>query len=282
MIRRGQRVFPACEDPPVRSAAARGATMPSTWTPYAVALLLLLITGGSLELGFRTGRRMKREGEQPVQLGTMQAGILGLLGLLLGFSFSGATGRFLERQELLVREANAIGTAFLRAELLNPADRDVIHAELREYGDARLELFKAVQSEPVNAATTRLDDIQRRLWNHATQGVQARPELTMAILPPLNEVFDLLAAHQAATGRHMPWLIAFLLLSCAAATIFCIGMGCGLAKKRQLGTAGVLTFLIATSLWATIDLDHPRIGLVRIDGSPMERLQQSLRPSPRP
>jgi hypothetical protein len=59
-------------------------------------------------------------------------------------------------------------------------------------------------------------------------------------------------------------------------------MGCGLAKKRQLGTAGVLTFLIAASLWATIDLDYPRAGLVRVDGGPIQRLQESLRPSGRP
>jgi len=113
------------------------------WLELLIAAGLLLLTLGVSEVGFRVGRRAKAkvpEADSP-QLGTVQGAILGLLGLLLGFSFAAAGGRFIERHDLIVAEANAIGTASLRADLFDEPYRGQYRKLLRDYTTNRMAMF---------------------------------------------------------------------------------------------------------------------------------------------
>lgn len=247
-----------------------------SWAPFAVVGVLAAVMAGTLEAGFRYARSLKREGEQPVQLSTMQAAILGLLGLMLGFSFSGATTRFVARQELLVSETNAIGTAYLRTGLLPAEDRDVIRGWLRDYVTERRTLQESLSPGVVAQSRAKIESLQRDIWKRATQSVQSTPGTSLAVLAPINEFIDILSQRDAAARRHLPRLVVGLLFFCAVAAVFTIGMGCGFARSRQIGTASVLTFLITALLWTIIDLDFPRVGLIQIDPTPIHELQQSL------
>lgn len=106
----------------------------------AAGLLLLLLV--ALEAGFRIGRRATGGADASLssQVGAIQGALLGLLGLLLAFSFAAAGARFLERQDLIVQEANAIGTAYLRADLLDEPHRSELRAALRRYTENRIEI----------------------------------------------------------------------------------------------------------------------------------------------
>src|SRR5688572_31184480 len=111
----------------------------------AAGLLLLLLAG--LEAGYRLGRRAADRGEDPSggQVGAIQGAVLGLLALLLGFSFSGAALRFIERQDQIVTEANAIGTAWLRADVLDEPYRSQLKDQLARYVNHRVEVSQRLR-----------------------------------------------------------------------------------------------------------------------------------------
>lgn len=213
--------------------------------------------------------RASREVSQHSQLGVVQGGILGLLGLLLGFCFSGAMSRFIDRQDILVREANAISSVALLTSLLDDPHKATVDGLLRDYTLARIELFHAQSAASEAPIQARLASIQKQLWSAAVEGVRDRPLVTGVLLPPISDAFDLLSVRNAANRRHMPMLIFLVLLGCAAASIAAIGFGVEAGDKRLRFPAAILSCLIAATLWTTLDLDFPRLGLVRVDDGPL-------------
>lgn len=253
--------------------------MASSLIPFAVAATLAALILGSLEAGFRIGRRLPRAEakDERSNIGAIQAATLGLLGLLLGFSFAGASGRFVDRQNLITQESNAIGTAFLRADLLAPPASDDLRAALRDYAAERLywlgphpEFLESAE-QPARAAA-----LHDRIWRAALAGVSASPALTVPVLGPVNEVLDLHASHLAAQRKHLPGLVLGALVVCAVCTLGLVGFGCGLSGKRSLMLTGTFAFLVWVTLWLTIDLDYPRRGLVRVDAEAMRALVDSM------
>jgi hypothetical protein len=239
-----------------------------------VAALLLL----GLEVGFRLGLRARRRGNPMPQLGPIQGAALGLLGLLLGFSFSGAATRFIERQDIIVREANAIGTAYLRADLLGEPHRTRLREELRGYAIDRLELFKTVDPVAEAELQDRLGARHQRIWTAGLDGVRADPAMTIVVVPPLNETFDLLGVRNASTQRHLPRAVLALLVACSMLSVGLIAYGCGRDGKRQLVGSGSLVLLIAAALWLTIDLDYPRLGSITMRDDALEAVIEMMDP----
>jgi hypothetical protein len=235
----------------------------------ALALLLGLLL--SLESGFRVGRWAKEHREAPSsgQLGAVQGAILGLLGLLLGFSFAGAAGRFLERQDFIVREANAIGTAFLRADLLNEPHRSNLQSTLAAYVSHRLEVSRTLFRGLSKQAESEIAKFHARIWSAARAGVADNPAAAVVVLGPVNDVIDIHSIRMAAGRKHLPGLVLGLLIGCSALAMAAIGYGCGLSGRRYLLMTGALTILIGTALWTTIDLDYPRSGLIRLNDTPL-------------
>jgi hypothetical protein len=234
-----------------------------------------------LEIWFYIGRRARRRrAEEPDQLATIQGATLGLLALLLGFSFALAAGRFNDRVQLIVAEANAIGTAWLRCDLLPDGESAELHKILADYTDQRIIFYAADDRAGQAAAAAQSELLQGKMWALVSGEAKAQPALANVLLPPFNELIDLHAARVAAATRHMPGMLLLLLLSCSLVSVASVGYGCGVAGKRNVVLTTSLTFLISGALWATIDMDHPRKGLIRVGQQPMLDLQKSIAAHP--
>jgi hypothetical protein len=243
-----------------------------------VALALFGLLLAALEFGFRRGRQASDDGRATGQVGAVQGALLGLLGLLLGFSFAAAGGRFLERQDLIVAEANAIGTSLLRADLLDEPHRSELRDALRRYTEHRLSLSARLREGLRPEARAEIDRLHASIWSAALAGVTARPSVTLAVLPPVNEVIDLHSLRVAAGLKHLPLLVLSLLIACSALAIAVIGYGCGMGGQRRAPLTVSLAAVIATALWVTIDLDHPRAGLMQLSDAPLQALRFDVPP----
>lgn len=239
----------------------------------AVGLVGVLLL--SLEAGYRSGRRARHDVETAAssQVGAVQGALLGLLGLLLGFSFAAAGARFLERQDLIVVEANAIGTAYLRAELLAEPHRFALRDALRRYTEHRLAVAARLRGPVAPTVASDVDRLHAAIWSAAMAGVTDRPGSAVSVLPPVNEVIDLHSVRVAAGRKHLPLLVMGLLVACSALAIGVIGYGCGLGGRRSAPLTVPLAILIGTALWITIDLDHPRAGLIQLSDAPLAALR---------
>jgi hypothetical protein len=250
--------------------------MPPFLIDILVAAGLVVAMVGSLEAGYRLGRRRGVRKEHP-NLATVQGAVLGLLGLLLAFAFSGATSRFIERQDVLVREANALGTAALRAELLPDEQAAALRRALRDYAEARVRLFEQAGAGDDPALLEELHEHQRRIWSAAAQGVRIHAWTAELVLPPVNEVIDLLTTRDSLVSRHLPYPVVGLLVACAALSLATIGYAASVFGRRQGFIAGALAVLIASALWVTIDLDYGRRGLIRVNPQPLLDARDELR-----
>jgi hypothetical protein len=239
----------------------------------ASALVFGLIV--ALFVGEVLGRRVSRERNASVgaQVGAIQGAMLGLLGLFLGFSFAGAAGRFMERQDLIVREANAIGTAYLRAELLDEPDRSALQSELAAYVAHRISLSDRPEYLVTAADVRQIAGYHESMWRFAREGVERKPAVMLALLGPINEVIDLHTTRMAAGRKHLPVFVMSLLLACSVLAIGVIGYGCGASGRGSMMMGAALCVVMAASLWATIDLDHPRAGLIRLSDAPLAELR---------
>jgi hypothetical protein len=231
-----------------------------------------------LEIGFRLGRRIAGRGEAGTaggagQVGAVQGAVLGLLGLLLGFSFGGAASRFLERQDLITTEANAIGTAYLRADLLDEPYKADLRTALKTYTKRRLEVSATIRAGLDESLAAEVDRMHNAMWKAASAGGLAKPAMAMVVIPPVNDVIDLHSLRVAAGRKHLPMLVMGLLIACSGLAVAVIGYGCGLAGRRNSTMTVSLAILIGTALWTTIDLDHPRAGLIQLSDAPLAALK---------
>ena len=210
-------------------------------------------------------------------VGVVLGALLGLLGLMLGFTFAGASGRYIERQRLIVVEANALGTAWLRADLVDAAARDSLRSALRAYADHRVALAGTVDHEAISRMDAEIDADCTRMWDAAVAGVRAVPASAMLVLPPVNEVIDLHGERKAVARLQLPLAVVALLVVAAGVSIFAIGYADGLMGARHRVFAVSLAGLIALAVWLTIDLDHPREGLTQVDPSAIVEVRDSMK-----
>src|SRR6266481_4699130 len=207
-----------------------GQLFSSQWIVFAVLLILLV---GLSELAWRMGfASSRKKSEADKDSGTVRSAVLALLGLLLGFSFAIAGARYEARRELLVEEANSIGTTARRAELLPQPHASNVVRFLREYVPLRIEAHREAQfSERFATLRKRTADLQDRLWAEAVAAAAERPSpITASFISSLSETIDLEGKRVAAKRNHVP-VAVWLLLLCVA--------GCGLwLVSYQAGTSG--------------------------------------------
>lgn len=200
--------------------------------------------------------------------------VLGLLALLIGFTFSLALGRYDERRTLVLKEANALGTTWLRADLLDPQDANRVRDILRRYIDARVDFANAKSARTEVDQFARTVSIQNELWAAAVAAVQPFRDTPRAslLISTTNESIDLSAERFAARQDHIPhrilrMLFVFSLLSAGL-------LGFERAQKRSTTTLLLLLFSLAVGL--VLDLDLPSTGAVNVPQDPMLDLQRSV------
>ncbi len=211
--------------------------------------------------------------------GYIVSATLGLLALLMGFTFSLAVDRFEARRLLVLDEANAIGTTYLRTQMLEPVDRARISKMLVDYTDNRLALAKAPRDQ-VEPLLAKNDQMLTDLW---TATLAAWPSIkgldfSSAYLDSMNNMIDLDSSRKAARQARVPSAVFFVLFVYVVTSAGVLGYAG--AHKEGRGATAFLFLLLAISLVLTIDIDRPATGRVTESQAPMERLRASLAVQP--
>lgn len=242
----------------------------------AIALALFAGLLSAAGLGSWMGRRQHCSSEGADHLGTIQGAILGLLALLLGFSFSSASDRYGARTQLIVDEANAIGTVWLRTDLIPGAGREATRDLLRRYVVQRLAYYDASDPSARASSAAEMGSLQKQLWTTAVGASKDSPQFANILLPAMNELLDAEARRSNASGRHLPTLVVCLLITCALVAVAAVSYAMGVSGRQARVLTSTLAFLLASVLWTIIDLDHPRRGLIRTGQQPLLQLQHSI------
>ena len=255
-------------------------------TSFVPGLVLLAATFfaaifGLLELGRSLGMRRISRGESK-GIGAVEGAVYGLLGLLLAFSFSGAAERFDARRHLIVDEANAIGTAYLRLDLLGEEDRAALQQDFRDYLDSRLEIYRRLPDlAGALQALDRSNALQGDIWKRAVAASQKTGGSTpaMLLLPALNEMFDITTTRTAAARMHPPVAIFVLLAVLALVSALLVGFSMAESGRSWIHTLTFAIFLTST-LYVIADLEFPRRGLIRVDAfdQVLTDLRRSMEP----
>ena len=240
----------------------------NSWISFvAVALLLGVAIVGCIELGRSLGRRRRTAGQAP-GVGAMEGAVFALLGLLIAFTFSGAASRFDQRRMLVTEEANDIGTAWLRLDLL-PADAQPALRELfRKYLDSRLATYRVLPDlAAAERELARSAQLQTQIWTQAVAATRRSesPVASMLLLPALNAMIDITTTRTMASRMHPP-LIVFLMLG-ALALASALLAGHGMAEPATRNWMHVIGFaaIVAGTVYVIVDMEYPRIGLIRVD-----------------
>lgn len=234
-------------------------------SPWLAFLGLFVMIVVAVEFGRWLGRR---NGELPGS-GAADGAIFAILGLIIAFSFSGAASRFDERRDLIVQEANAVGTAVLRIDLL-PADaQPAMRAAFKAYVDARIAAYGVVQDEAQFRARLGVANrLSAGIWQQAIAAGKrpdAVPAVNMLLLPALNEMIDLTTTRAAAMLMHPPLVVGYMLIGLALVSAMLAGTGFARAPRARLVHELAFAIIMASMIFITLDLEYPRAGVLRVD-----------------
>lgn len=247
-----------------------------------IAAVLLAAMVAAVELGYRIGATRARSTNEVSRehINGIQATFLGILALLLGFTLSLALQRFDSRSEAVVDEANAIGTAFLRTDLLSDALRAEGRRLVGDYVDLRvqasaLSVVEHTERARVAEAQTRA---QAALWALARRGVEADPNAYVPTLfiEAVNTLIDSQGRREAALQRHVPEVVLGLLGATLLMSGWVVGFAAGAAGHRPSLVGHLMVMLIVVLVFMILDLDRPQRGLIRVSQQSLLDLQASI------
>ncbi len=232
------------------------------------ALFIVGLLMACIEFGRRI-RLRRREEKWSSGLGVIDGAVFGLMALLLGFSFSGAVSRFDARRELIVQETDAIDTAWLRVDLLPEAAQPQIRNDFRAYLDARLGFYKNLGLDRAKALDELAlsEKLQTKIWTESIAATKqaSSPAVLTLVVGSLNEMFDITTARTVALQTHPPLPMYITLVLLAIASSLIAGFGMGDTDKRPWLHTLVFAASLALTVYTIIDLEFPRLGLIRID-----------------
>jgi hypothetical protein len=251
------------------------------WLIAGCILVTLLVAS---ELGWRVGHGGRIEDDALRTLvGGIAAAALGLLGLLLGFTLSMAISRYDARRAVIVDEANAIGTLWLRAGLLDGPLESELRSALRDYTDARVDLGR-VGSDlgRLRAARERSGKLQGTVWSVVERAAQpgASPAVVSTLVASANEVIDLDELRMSSLENYVPAPVILLLVGVASVALAFFGWSFGAAERRSTTSMVALAVLLTAVLTVIMDLNRPHRGMIRAGDESLVRLQRSIAVSP--
>jgi hypothetical protein len=252
----------------------------STWELW---LLVAAVVLAFVAVGYGIGRLLRQYSEtlrEPV--GTVQGALLALVGLILAFGLTLAIGRYDSRRAAVVDDANAIGTTFLRAQMLPEPVRSRSLRLLVGYTDASIRLSKTVPTTQAFASTVARENVLiRRLWRLAGEDMAADPRgnASRLYVETLNEMINLQTVRVAALNNRVPGAVLALEV---LGTAFAFGLLALYTAMLGRGatTVGLAAALVTVLLLVTFDLDRPTRGLIRIPDSALTSLRASMVPPP--
>jgi hypothetical protein len=235
-------------------------------------LVLSGLIGGvlaSIELGRQIGLRRWRRIPEKARIvnSTLEASIFGLMGLLIAFIFYGAGSRFEHRRNLTVQEANAIGTAYLRLDLLPAQPQLQLREDFRSYVRSRLAVYQKIPDvEAVDAALTLSSALQHKVWKAAVEALKAGgPAEKSLVLGALNEMIDITAVRTLALTTHPPFAVFAMLVLTVVMSAGLSGYTMSASGVRDWVSVIAYALVLGAALYVILDYEYPRIGLIRID-----------------
>jgi hypothetical protein len=252
----------------------------SDWT---LALVILAVIAVVTAAGVALGRFLRKKSEELREpFGALQGALLGVVALILAFGLTLAVGRYEDRRAAVVTEANAIGTTYLRAQLLAEPVRDQSMVLLREYARLALRVSSEVPGSPAMLHTVAAEQtIQRQLWGLAGQALDAAPTANAPRLyvESLNEMIDQLTVRLSALGNRVPTAVLAIELLGAAAALGLLGLYLAVLGRSWLPML-LAAALVTMLLLVTFDLDRPIRGLINIPSTPYQSLLASMKQPP--
>jgi hypothetical protein len=226
---------------------------------------------GCLEIGWRIRSKGLAQETSNSDAGqnALDGAVFGLMGLLIAFTFSGAASRFETRRSLIVQETNDIGTAYLRIDML-PADaQPVLRQDFRDYVDARLKFYASLTGDLTAARAIYLEGtaLQQKIWSEAVAASarQSSAAVTSLVLGSLNSMIDDTTTRLVALETHPPLEIYMALGALVLASSLLAGFAMAKSGRRNWTHMLIFAGAVAFAVYLILDLDYPRLGLIRID-----------------
>jgi len=260
--------------------------MPSQQPLDQVPILVLIgifivINAATYEVGFRIGRWSGERGGQAddTPTGLIVGSILALMAFLLAITMGMASDRFDARRGLVLAEANALGTTYLRAGYLSEPNSSQMRELVKVYVPLRIGTSDRAQ---LASNIVRSEELQIQMWAIAEDEARTNPsDVTALFIESLNDVIDLHEERIAAgIYARVPPTILWLLVLGVILSLGLVGYNAGLTGRRRLAIACVLILSLGAVLWLVVDLDRPTEGLIKTSQQPLIDLQQSLDSSP--
>ena len=275
-----QVIMPSVSQVPEEAAASmRVIDRIPLWAVFGIMILGAFVAS---EGGQRLGEWRRRKGDTELSgaIGTVAGAILGLLAFVIGLTFAAAHARYDARKQALLEEVNAIGTANLRAKLLDEPHRTTVQFLFREYVETRLGMYRLFgEPEQLRALESRTESIQSSLWTHAEELAEedSGSEIVALFVDSLNTVFDLHTERVVLGARYrIPTLVWASLGVVSFLALLVVGVQFGSSGKRSASASISLGLTFATVLFLVFDLDRPGEGFVEVNQSPMRELYRDL------
>jgi hypothetical protein len=250
---------------------------------WATAVLVSATLLVAMEVGYRVGRRKYLATVEcsPSEGGDVAlASILALLGLVLAFTFSYTMSRFDSRKQAVLEEANAIGTAFLRAGLAPEPSRSQLRKILRDYAKTRdVTKVNVASSDAIRRVVERSLAAQSRLWpatETLVRSASTAGPVEVAIVQSINEVIDVHGKRLLAVTDRLPGEVFMLLVFIAGIAMFILGFHAGRQGSLSRWRLALLGFVLAAVITVITDFDRPATGLVRVNQQPIVDLIRDM------
>ncbi len=249
--------------------------------PFDCPLLVLLVSLAGFWLSAWLGARLRAWRRSPNEesgedFSLIVGGTLTLLGLIIGFTFSMAVGRYDQRKNYEEQEANAIGTEYVRADLLPSADAAKVRGLLRSYLDQRILYYvsqDAQQLRQIDKQTTRL---QAEMWSAVSAPALAQPTPVAAlVVSGMNDVLNTQGYTQAAWWNRIPVGAWVLMIAIAIFSNLLVGYS---AQRRSVLLFSILPVALSVTLFLIADIDSPRNGVIHVRPQNLESTASSLIP----
>ena len=233
-----------------------------TWQLMFILLAMMII---SIMVGLRAGKKTHKETHVD---STILGSLFTLFGLMLAFTFSMAINYHGMRRDIIIEEANDIGTAILRADLYRQSDRNLFKTDFKKYVDVRVDYFTAgTDLDKIETAQNLSVEIQQRLWDRASQLAKdsGYTVASMQMIPALNSMIDITTTRKYGNLVHLPDTITYLLFLLSCVCSFYIGYM--FARKEKFDWLLAVIFCLLTSMvvFVIFDLDRPRRGFIKLD-----------------
>jgi hypothetical protein len=243
--------------------------------PLVLFGVSLVVLWASVKVGARSAHRIEDIRED---LGVVLTATLTLLGLIMGFTFSMAVGRYDQRKLYEEEEANAIGTEYVRADLLPSSDGENVRRLLRAYLDQRILFYQTRDRAALKRINASTDQLQKQLWAAVRAGLasQQTPVVALAV-GGMNDVLNSQGYTQAAWLNRIPraaWALLMLIAVCANAMV-----GLSWRRSRSMGVSSwIMPAIVSVSLFLIADIESPRGGLIHVRPDNLISLAASIRP----